>query len=177
VSDQEEWRPIPGSAGRYEISTHGRIRSLWFKNRVCDILRPTPLILKLTIEDDGYRRAAVMIHGRRKFIFVHRSMLETFVGAAPTPEHETGHVDGDPSHNYLGNLKWVTQLENAEMRETHGHTARGERHGFSKLTAKKVKAIKRLLADGEPQRVVAAKFGIGQATVWRIKRSQAWSHV
>ena len=28
MTDVEEWRPVPGYEGRYEVSSHGRVRSL-----------------------------------------------------------------------------------------------------------------------------------------------------
>jgi hypothetical protein len=56
-------------------------------------------------------------------------------------------------------------------RHTHGELA-------SWLTEEQVKEIKRLGAEGVPQRKIAKQFGIAsKSTVGRILRGQAWSHV
>lgn len=55
--------------------------------------------------------------------------------------------------------------------------ARGERQGAAKLTAEDVVVIRRRLAAGEHQRVVASDYGVTQNAVWSIKKRLTWRHV
>lgn len=54
---------------------------------------------------------------------------------------------------------------------------RGERNGSAVLTAEQALEVRRQLAAGATQRVVAAAFGIGQAQVSRIKTGRKWAHL
>lgn len=51
------------------------------------------------------------IKWKQKNYYIHRLVLETFVGPAP-PECECDHIDRDPSNNRIENLRWVTHFEN-----------------------------------------------------------------
>lgn len=51
------------------------------------------------------------IKWNQKNHYVHRLVLEAFVGPAPS-EHECDHIDRNPSNNKLENLRWVTHYEN-----------------------------------------------------------------
>jgi Helix-turn-helix domain of resolvase len=53
----------------------------------------------------------------------------------------------------------------------------GERNPAAKLTRRRVRAIRRRLAAGEPQRVVAKRFGISRSQLQRIWRGESWTHV
>jgi hypothetical protein len=60
--------------------------------------------------------------GRIGYRFVHRLVLEAFVG--PCPEGmECRHLDGDPANNRLENLRWGTHRENAADQVRHGTAA------------------------------------------------------
>jgi hypothetical protein len=98
------------------------------------------------------------------------------------------HLDGDHLNSHVSNLAWGTGKDNADDRERHGRTARGERHGLfgrgvvgsrngaSKLTDDEVRSI-RALAGSQTQRSIAEQFGVHQGVVWRIIKGKAWAHV
>jgi hypothetical protein len=48
----------------------------------------------------------------QKHCYVHRLVLETFVGLCPPDKEECDHIDRNPSNNNLENLHWVTKKEN-----------------------------------------------------------------
>ena len=104
----EEWRPVPGYDGYYEVSNQGRVRS------GKGLMKPWPV--------NGYGHLSVdfrRVKPYRKFQ-VHRLVLETFVG--PCPEGmECLHKNGDPSDNRLENLRWGTSSENALDTVRHGN--------------------------------------------------------
>jgi hypothetical protein len=73
--------------------------------------------------------------GRRVKYRVHRAVIETFVGPMPRPGMEVRHLDGVKPNNDVSNLAWGTQRDNADDRERHGRTARGQRNGAYSRTA------------------------------------------
>lgn len=110
LNQAEIWKPVVGHEGSYEVSDHGRVRSLprvihksdgthqTLKGRV---LRPTP-------HGAGYYQVAI---GRSGTMLIHRLVLEAFVCPQP-PGQEACHYDDDPKNNHLSNLRWDTKSNN-----------------------------------------------------------------
>ncbi len=57
--------------------------------------------------------------GTKKQVYVHQLVLGAFVGPCPIGM-ECRHLDGNPSNNFLSNLRWGTHLENMEDMRRHG---------------------------------------------------------
>lgn len=112
----------------------------------------------------------------------HAIACEWAHGPKPIPRHEAAHSCGarfcvNPRH-----LRWATRRENARDAVAHGtllgrRTPRGEQNGHAKLTANQVCEIRRQLARGEFQRVIAARFGVARPTISHIARGTAWRTV
>jgi hypothetical protein len=58
-----------------------------------------------------------------------------------------------------------------------GNQPKGERHNRAKLTEADVWEIRRRLAAGEVQRVIAAEFGVDPVSVSAIKTGKTWSYL
>jgi predicted DNA-binding protein (UPF0251 family) len=202
----EEWRPVPGHEGRYEVSDFGRVRSLRRVGRQphgsYDKPRREPLVMRLSTTPDGYH--AVDLASRSWT--VHVLVLEAFVGPRP-PEHEGAHLNGNPGDNRPSNLAWVTSAENKRHSLLHGTFAvgdrngarqhperlargerqgaythpetvrRGEQHHRAKLTAEQVIAMREAAARGVPQHRLAELYQLNRRTVQRIVHRLAWAHV
>lgn len=98
---QEEWKPVVGLEGRYEVSNHGRIRN-----------RRSGHVLAQQINFRGYPVVTLYV-GQCKSMpaFVHRLVAACFVG--PRPENNTvNHKDGDKRNNLSTNLEYMTNGEN-----------------------------------------------------------------
>lgn len=67
----------------------------------------------------GHLKVAIRMDGQYYHAWVHRLVLETFVGPCP-PGHEALHGDGGPKDNRLSNLRWGTSKENSEDTIRHG---------------------------------------------------------
>lgn len=106
--NSEEWRPVYGHAGVYDVSSFGRVK------RVAPGRGTWPgRILKPKLDDKGYYQVA--IGGRTQRI--HRLVLAAFVG----PSDMLGrHLDGNPRNNSRENLRYGTPLENSADRIAHG---------------------------------------------------------
>ena len=113
----EEWRPIPGYEGAYEVSSFGRVRSL---DRVTDRGRRwkgrmmTPAALR-----NGYLVVTLWRDGAQRTPLVHRLVLTAFVGD-PLEGHEALHRNGVRDDNRLDNLAWGTHSDNQYDQIAHG---------------------------------------------------------
>lgn len=76
----------------------------------------------------GYPSVRILVNGRRLHIAVHKLVAAEFLPEKPSHQHEIRHLDGDKTNNNASNLAWGTRKENADDRELHGRTSRGELH-------------------------------------------------
>jgi len=121
---------------------------------------------------DGYARWC--INGRGKN--VHATMCEHRNGPRPSPRHHAAHTCGKGSAGCVNpqHMEWKTFEENEADKVRHGTRIRGERSPNAKLTEDDVRKIR--AAKGK-QRDIAKRFGVGQASVWRIRHKITWGHV
>lgn len=132
--------------------------------------------LNLTPGTHGYLVVKPVRGGRNVQRYVHELVAEAFLGERPSG-FDINHRDGDKHNNVLENLEYVSHAENMAHASRHGLSARGERHGASKLTAVAVVEIRRLYDERTPLPVIAEKFGVARSTVCQIGRRQRWVHV
>lgn len=181
----ELWKPIAEAPG-YEVSDLGRVRCWNPRNHVAHA-PAEPRLLKPDIHL-GYLRVKLGKHGPRRW--VHRLVLEAFVGPRP-PGAVARHVQtNDPTDNRPCNLAWGTHKENTADRVRHGTSARGrsisfrhprklatgEAHGLythpevraRKLAPADAADLRRRYQAGERCGVLAAEFGVSRRTVWVI---------
>lgn len=107
----EEWRPVAGYEGLYEVSDLGRVRSLdrfdsTGRFRRGQLLKPQPVGVKrdhfdVILSRDGVRHA----------VKLHRLVAETFI---PNPEGHPYvlHWDDDGRNNAATNLRWGSNTMN-----------------------------------------------------------------
>ena len=94
------WYPIKGWEGLYEINKNGEVRNAKNKNTIVG-----------DINNCGYYRVLLYNQGQRKRYFRHRLVAEHFLDK-PEGKDFVNHIDGDKSNNSLENLEWVSQSEN-----------------------------------------------------------------
>ena len=142
----ENWKPIPGYEGRYEVSDQGSVR-----NRVKKLAQAT------------MRSGHLTVHLNRQTQYVHRLVLFAFVGALPanTQRMEARHLDGNPTNNKLTNLAWGTVVENRADRRRLGETA--------KLSYSEMLGLQHDLRDGMLLKDVAAKYAIDRHTAAKYR--------
>jgi hypothetical protein len=166
MPELEEWRPVVEAPEKYEVSTHGRVRSLPGGRRKGGILRQS------TRNKDGYLCVGLYPNGGKqpKVRNVHILMLEAFVG--PRPRGGVArHLNDVPSDNRLDNLAWGTYAENeADKRRNGGDlNAKGERHYHSKYTDEDIRRVHRMLEQGHSPTEIAGDTGVGRATVYDVR--------
>lgn len=125
---KEGWKPIPGYEGLYEVSDLGRVKSLdkaLHSSRWGGVRKWPEKVLKANANNSGHLYVMLWKDKRQTKSYVHRLVLEAFVGPAPTG-HEACHWDDDPTNNHIDNLRWDTRTNNlADMvRNGKNHNAR-----------------------------------------------------
>jgi hypothetical protein len=148
---KEQWKPIPGYEGQYEVSDQGRVKS-FRRNSEGRLLRPGRM-------QAGHVSVSL---GRCNSHCVHKLVLLAFVG--PAPEGcECLHANGDPADNRLVNLRWGTRSENNVDAVIHQH--------MGKLTEAQVKDIRARLESKEwgIGRKLAKEYGVHESTISAVK--------
>lgn len=173
----EEWRPIVGFEGLYEVSSLGRVRSLdhWVRNRYSNALR-RGRVLKQTSDRAGYLQVNFSKSNVISTHKVHRLVAKAFIGEAPTDDAHVNHIDFKKDHNEVTNLEWCSREYNhrhavdAGRMDGHLSPKRGK-----KLTTEKVREIKAAIADGATWRSTAKRFGISNPTLTKIMNRTIWA--
>lgn len=114
----EQWRPVVGYEGLYEVSDQGRMRSL----RLGRTLTVPPNL-------SGYRQTTIRdADGRRDNAKLHILVATAFHGPRPDG-HQCRHLNGDKLDNRAINLAWGTAAENQQDSVRHGtHTSTKRTH-------------------------------------------------
>jgi hypothetical protein len=180
ITDSEEWRDVVGWEGLYQVSSHGRVRSLARMVRSrggCLVsrggsIRKTPVSNKL-----GHRNVMLCRAGGNRTILVHILVCEAFHGPKPSPHHEVAHWDGVGGNNRKDNLRWATKKENADDRGRHGRHQIGPKNVNARLNREKVRAIRSAKAVGARSDTLAAKYGVSVVTINNIIARNTWKHV
>ncbi len=175
--DGVNFRPVVGYEG-YAVGDDG---SVWSRHKwgfgapgLTDKwrkMRPVPM---------GKRRVPVITlvgPGGRKLLYVHRLVLEAFVGRCPEGL-ECCHGDGDTSNNRLSNLRWDTTKANMADRTRHGRTVRGSTSVLAKLNEQQIREIRNKYVRGKyGYRTLALEYGVCQTLIRKIIDREIWTHV
>ena len=175
----ERWHPVVGFEGTYRVSTVGRVESL---PRTCNAklgsLRSIrSRYLKLGRHRDGHVQVELNLKGEAKKMYVHRLVLEAFIG--PCPEGmECRHLNGVPWDNRVENLCWGTPAENKADQFLHGGSCTGENNPNVKLMESEVRMIRRLRDDeGMTLRALAKRYGVTKTMFGAIIKRKNWKHI
>lgn len=160
-----EWREVSGFPG-YRVSNTGIIQTCRASNARWGKTKPWT-DKKLQYLKSGHAMVTLTLHNKIYLRYVHRLVLEAFVGPCP-PGMEGCHEDGDPRNNHLQNLRWDTHKNNLRDRGRHGTFHTGEKVENAKLSFRDVAEIHRLLAMGVYQRVIAEQYGVCQQLISAI---------
>ncbi len=128
VDTHESWLPVVGYEGFYEVSNHGRVRSV---TREVPYGRYGRTVykgrnIKLTRLANGYLSVKLSLRGCTRTTYVHELVLRAFVGPRPDTVNrgEIRHLDGIKTNNALSNLKYGDIFENAADRKRHKPTSK-----------------------------------------------------
>lgn len=116
MSDEapEEWRPVVGWEGLYEVSSKSRIRTIGRTILTKDgKTRKVPeRIRKIQTRVCGHLSIDLKDEGKRGTYLVHRLVAAAFI---PNPHNHplVRHLNDDPGDNRLENLAWGAKTDNS----------------------------------------------------------------
>lgn len=109
----EEWRPVVGYEGLYEVSNTGQVRSFdrYVKYSNGRIHLHKGKVLSPSIRTDGYLVVVLSCNGKHKMCLVHRLVTEAFI---PNTDNlpQVNHKDEDKTNNSVENLEWCDNKYN-----------------------------------------------------------------
>ena len=93
-------KDIKGYEGLYAITTEGDVYSYKYKK-----------FLKPRVNHKGYLYVNLWKDGKVKTYSLHRLVAEAYI---PNPDNlpQVDHIDENKTHNYVNNLRWITQRNN-----------------------------------------------------------------
>lgn len=180
---EENWRDITGHEGAYQVSDLGNVRSLtrmaWNGQRMHVLKGRT-----LARIPSGYPAVFLCKNGVSKPHYIHRLVLEAFVGPCPVGKQCRHFPNSDHNDARLVNLSWGTQSENEQDKKVHGtfhhkHTGpKGEDHCRARLTNEMVITARKLWKE-EQQTIssLARKFEVSWATMEAALKGKSWKHL
>lgn len=175
----EEWRPVIGFEGFYEVSNLGRVRTLHTYGRASAV---PDRILKPQLGpqlDGAHRRYNVTLYrpGGRSVVPVHLIVATAFLGPRH-PGYECNHKDTNIANNAASNLEWLTKPEHRRHSVENGLVAHGEQKKAAKLTdAKATEILRRYTGRWGGMSALAREYGISNAMVEDLIRGRTWKHL
>lgn len=158
----EQWKEIPGSKGRYEVSDHGRVRAWCYRRG--GKRQTMPKYLYTWLNNVGYVSCKLQMADKSTSHLVHRLVMLAFVGVS---ELEVNHKDGDRANNHISNLEYMTHRENIR----HSVNVLGRTSVRNAMPeTERDREIRALVASGISQHEVARRYEISQPYVSYIVR-------
>jgi hypothetical protein len=110
---------------------------------------------------------------RKKRFYIHRLILEAFVGPCPKGL-ECCHENDNPSENQLNKLRWDTNKNNRSDMIKNQRSTRGTKHWGTILNENSVREI-RQLAGTMTLDEIGKRFGVSKSNVHVIVHRKSWS--
>jgi hypothetical protein len=173
----EEWRPVVGYEGLYEVSSLGRVKSL---PRFCLTkgggARSVPgRILRQCPRPNGYLAVPLGSgRGKAKTTAVAGIVAEAFLGPRPDGYLVT-HGEKGKRCNHASNLSYKTPEGNMADKLRDGTHHRGERNARCRLTERQVRFARKAARRGHASIVVLAQaWGVHISTMRQAVEGSSW---
>ncbi len=171
----EQWLPVVGYEGLYEVSSHGRVRSL-DRITVRKNGRKLPCHGKVLLPwtKNSYALVHLQADGVSRTRTVHSLVAEAFLGPCPNGLI-VRHGTGGSLDNSISNLSYGTYGENnGPDRVRDGTTNRGERHPLAKLTTKTVLYARAERSKGRSIASLARELDVGYKCLHKAVAGTGW---
>jgi hypothetical protein len=169
VLSQQEWRPVVGYEGLYEISNYGMLRRCDKLSRFYSKGRTR----KWSVGETGYMRTALCENGKVRYVSAHQTVAAAFLG--PCPEGmQVDHKDGNKFNNKPENLQYASPKDNTRRHIASNLTTIGRAHRHSKLTIDDVTEIRRLSSEGVSRAEIGRKYNVLSGYISAIVLGNKW---
>lgn len=182
ANDKEIWKPVTHIKGKtskkYAVSSKGRLAS--YDKNIED-----RYVLKQHL-NGGFPMATIHVEGKSRALFSHQAIGASFLKKHSPKCKFVIHLDHNKANNDISNLKWATKDEQVEHSKKSPYVlqaaARKVYTGATarKLDEKKVIALKKEIWNPKRKaslKQIAAKYGIAEMNLYRIKNGELWFHV
>lgn len=141
---KEIWKDIKGFEGLYQVSDHGRVRSMdrfiEYSNGI--IAKHKGKLLKFDKSKENkrgqfYLRVTLSKEDKQKRLQVHRLVAKHFIDKVKG-KNIINHIDGNPENNHFSNLEWCSYSQN----EKHSYDVLGKINQNRKLSDEAINDIK-----------------------------------
>ena len=171
--DDEIWKDIDGTDGKYQVSNYGRVKSFCYDKVNGKILKPGNI--------RGFFNVTLRIDGLPHSFLVHKLTAEAFIPKDSKNQSVVIHLDWNKQNNNISNLQWVAKDESykrmfKKFLDDYKKSNKIIRRN-AKLKPEDVKLLKSMLKRGVKQNVIAKLFAISEMQVTRIKRNENWGAI
>lgn len=153
----EVWKDIKGHEGHYQVSDHGRVKSVDRISTTGQHIHET--IMKTCTDRGGYSFVSLWKGGRKKNFKIHRLVLEAFSPVDGMKELDCNHIDENKSNNRLENLEWLTRKENLNYGSHNKKIA--EAHNVPIVCVELNRRFDSITS-------AAKEFGHDKGNIWRV---------
>lgn len=180
--DPELWKDIIDYEGVYQISNHGRIKSLertFIKNKKGG-KEKMGVFMKETIRaislSDRYPKISLWDNGSVKWFLIHRLVGIYFVANLENYP-KVLHKDDNTHNPHHSNLMWGTQSQNIKDCSNKDRGFRGKLNNNAKLMDADIPKIRKLISEGMPSRKIGKIFGVTKTPILWIANNKSWTHI
>lgn len=172
----EEWKPVKGYEGYYEVSSFGRFKSCIRNTRTWKIRKESIKATrgsKKCYQSINLAKEAVIGH-----FVAHRLIAEHFIHN-PNNYPIINHIDGVKDNNWVLNLEWCTYSMNVKHANAMGLKNQKEiNRRRSKLSFEKAEEIRKFAKDNYhlAQWQIGKHFGITRENVKDIINYKSWKN-
>lgn len=171
----EEFRPVNGYEGLYEVSDFGRVKSLdryvvypkggirIFYGRLLSLSKPK-----------GYDRVTLIRNNKAITHFVHQLVAIAFISPRTKEKPWVNHKNFIRDDNRPENLEWVNSQENMDHQVNGGRSPKGSKNPSAILTEEQVREIKTCKMSFKE---MSLKYGVCIGTLEALRYGRTWKHI
>lgn len=177
-TQKEEWRPVVGYEGFYEVSNFGNVNSIdrFIRAKGNSKSFKKGKRLKKILVNNGYNSVHLSKLGKQKINKISSLVAEAFIGERPKNSHVM-HLDGTRTNDNVNNLRYGSPSCNAAFMIDDGTVMRGTICHNSKLTEEKVIEIRNAVINKTPYDVLCKKYNVAKTTISAVVHRQNWAWV
>lgn len=110
----EVWKDVVGYEGLYQVSNHGKVRSLdrYVPHKTLGMKFCGGREMATHTTNAGYLSVNLSKDGKYTSFDIHRLVAVAFLGASDVSGLEVNHIDENKKNNQVSNLEWVTKSQN-----------------------------------------------------------------